>query len=84
MEKERLPILVKTYYNHYNNNTMSQEKNKVFVVTRNFRRVEDKNYTTKEEAEVRSKILVNVLKKWKDPDSKKVRVIESAEPYKIK
>jgi hypothetical protein len=63
---------------------MSQEKNKVFVVTRNFRRVEDKNYTTKEEAEVRSKILVNVLKKWKDPDSKKVRVIESAEPYKIK
>jgi|TARA_B110000305_G_scaffold209030_1_gene241697 hypothetical protein len=63
---------------------MSQEKKKVFVVTRNFRRVEDKNYTTKEEAEVRSKILVNVLKKWKDPDSKKVRVIESAEPYKIK
>jgi len=63
---------------------MSQEKKKVFVVTRNFRRVEDKNYTTKEEAEVRSNILVNVLKKWNDPDSKKARAIESAEPYKIK
>lgn len=56
----------------------------VYVVTRNSRRIEEKNYQTKEEASFRSKQLVKVLKKWKDPDSTKVSIIKTDKPYKIK
>ena len=59
-------------------------KKTVYVVTRNSRRIEDKNYTCKEEAETRAQKLVNVLKTWRDPDQKKVRVIETDRPQKIR
>jgi hypothetical protein len=56
----------------------------VYVVTRNSRRVEDRNYSSREDAEARAQKLVNVLKTWKDPDQKKVRVIETDKPQKIR
>lgn len=56
----------------------------VYVVTRNSRRVEDKNYASKEDAETRAQKLVNVLKTWKDPDQKKVRVVETDKPQRIR
>lgn len=56
----------------------------VYVVTRNSRRVEDKNYTIKADAEKRAQKLVNVLKTWKDPDQRKIRVIETDRPQKIR
>lgn len=63
--------------------TIKQQKT-VYVVTRNTRRIEEQNYGTQEEAEVRAQKLVEVLKKWKDPDVKRVRVVETNTPKKIR
>jgi|TARA_B100001989_G_C24551613_1_gene475476 hypothetical protein len=63
--------------------TIKQQKT-VYVVTRNTRRIEEQNYDTQEEAEVRAEKLVEVLKKWKDPDVKRVRVVETNTPRKIR
>lgn len=59
-------------------------KKQVYVVTRNSRRVEERNYSTKEDAEERAEKLVKVLKKWKDPDLKKVKVVLTDTPNKIR
>ena len=64
--------------------TSKKQEKKVYVVTRNTRRIEDKNYSTKEKAEVRAQALVDMLKKWKDPDLKKVKVVETSKPAKIR
>ena len=60
-------------------------KNKeVYVVTRDGRRIEDRNYENKEDAKARMETLVKVLKKWRDPDSKRVKVKKTDQPKKIK
>ena len=60
-------------------------KNKeVYVVTRNGRRIEETNYDAKEEAKERQKILIKTLKKWRDPDAKKVKIQKTSLPRKIK
>ena len=46
--------------------TIKQQKT-VYVVTRNTRRIEEQNYDTQEEAEVRAEKLVEVLKSGKIP-----------------
>ena len=56
----------------------------VYVVTRNSRRIEDINYSSKEEAEARAARLVQVLKDWKDPDLKKIKVVATSQPSKIR
>lgn len=61
-----------------------KQENTVYVVTRNSRRIEDCNYSSKEEAEVRAKVLIEMLKKWKDPDLNKVRVVSTSNPVKIR
>lgn len=63
---------------------ITEEKSKVYVVTRNSRRIEDKNYESAEDAEVRAKQLVETLKKWKDPDQRKVKVVHTDKPNKIR
>jgi hypothetical protein len=63
---------------------MNKKEKTVYVVTRNSRRVEDRNYTNKEDAQARAEVLVQVLKKWKDPDVKKVRVEQTTTPGKIR
>ncbi len=63
--------------------TTKQQKT-VYVVTRNTRRIEEQNYDTQEEAQVRAEKLVEVLKKWKDPDVKRVKVVETNTPRKIR
>lgn len=62
----------------------TQKQKTVYVVTRNTRRIEEQNYDTKEKAEVRAAQLVEVLKKWRDPDLKRVKVIETNTPRKIR
>ena len=64
--------------------TQEKQETKVYVVTRNSRRIEDKNYATREEADVRAQALVDMLKQWKDPDLKKVKVVETSKPAKIR
>ena len=63
--------------------TDTKEK-KVYVVTRNARRIEDRNYLTKQEAEVRAEALAKMLKDWNDPDFNKVKIVETAKPAKIR
>ena len=55
-----------------------------YVVTRNSRRIEEDNYLTKEDANARAEQLVQVLKKWKDPDEKRVSVVQTTNPSKIR
>ena len=62
---------------------MSKNK-EVYVVTRDGRRIEDVNYNTKEDAKERMKILVKVLKQWRDPDVKRVKIEKTSQPKKIK
>ncbi len=59
-------------------------KKSVYVVTRNKRRIEEENYSTEEEAQKRAEQLVEVLKKWKDPDQRKVEVVHTDNPSKIR
>lgn len=59
-------------------------KKTVYVVTRNSRRIEERNYSTKEEAQIRAEKLAAVLKQWKDPDLRKVKVVETDSPSKIR
>lgn len=64
---------------------MTNTKQKtVYVVTRNSRRIEDVNYLSREDAQVRSDKLVEMLKTWKDPDQRKVKVVETSSPSKIR
>lgn len=64
---------------------MTDTKQKtVYVVTRNSRRIEDRNYASREDAEARSQKLVDMLKRWKDPDQLKVKVVETSTPSKIR
>jgi hypothetical protein len=64
--------------------TQEKQEKKVYVVTRNARRIEDRNYINREDAEVRAQALVDMLKQWKDPDLKKVKVVETSKPAKIR
>lgn len=64
--------------------TQEKQEKKVYVVTRNSRRIEDRNYINREDAEVRAQALVDMLKQWKDPDLKKVKVVETSKPAKIR
>lgn len=63
---------------------MNKKEKTVYVVTRNSRRTEDRNYASKEDAQARAEALVKVLKKWKDPDVKKVKVVATGNPSKIR
>jgi len=64
---------------------MTEKKQKtVYVVTRNSRRIEDVNYLSREDAQARSDKLVEMLKQWKDPDLKKVKIVETSTPSKIR
>lgn len=64
---------------------MTEKKQKtVYVVTRNSRRIEDVNYLSREDAQARSEKLVEMLKQWKDPDLKKVKIVETSTPSKIR
>jgi hypothetical protein len=59
-------------------------KKTVYVVTRNSRRTEDRNYSSKDDANARAEKLVSVLKQWKDPDARKVKVVATENPSKIR
>ncbi len=55
-----------------------------YVVTRNGRRIEERNYYTKMEAENRSESLKNTLRRWKDSDAKRIKIRRTKHPDKIK
>ena len=57
---------------------------KVYVVTRDGRRVEEKNYTTRKEAKDRFDALAKMLRIFRDPDLRKIGISETLEPHKIR
>ena len=57
---------------------------KVYVVTRDGRRVEEKNYTTRKEAKDRFDALAKMLRIFRDPDLRRIGIRETNEPYKIR
>jgi len=56
----------------------------VYVVTRNQRRTEDRDYPKLEDAELRAAKLKAVLKKWDPADVKNVEVIRTKKPNRIR
>jgi hypothetical protein len=56
----------------------------VYVVTRNGRRIEDKNYTCAEEARHRAGRLRGLLKHWNDRDASAVKVTKTDKPNRIR
>ena len=61
-----------------------EEDTKWYVVTRNGRRIEERNYYTKMEADNRLEKLRSQLKRWKDPDLKRIKIRKTKYPDKIK
>jgi len=56
----------------------------VYVVTRNQRRTEDRDYSKLEDAELRAAKLKAVLKKWDPADVKNVEVVRTKKPNRIR
>ena len=62
---------------------MSKDKT-VFVVTRNGRRVEERNYATRKDAKGRLNALAKMLRTFRDSDLRKIGISETSEPHKIR
>jgi len=56
----------------------------VYVVTRNKRRTEDRNYSDSQDAELRAANLKYSLKEWDPKDVKKVEVVRTKKPNQIR
>jgi len=54
-----------------------------YVVTRDGRRIEPGSYENLELAQIRAQKLVDLLKKWNDPDCKKVKIVKTKYPNTI-
>ena len=62
---------------------LNKGKDKVFVVTRGDRRVEDKNYTHLDYAMERGAKLIKMLKEYSPHEVSTVKIVETTEPRKI-
>jgi hypothetical protein len=56
----------------------------VYVVTRNQRRTEDRNYSELQDAELRAAKLKAVLKEWDPADTRNVEVVRTKKPNRIR
>ena len=54
-----------------------------YIVTRRGRRIEDKNYSTENEARERAETLQVMLKEWDPRDLYSIAIIHTAKPYKV-
>lgn len=61
-----------------------QSQKCVYVVTRNQRRTEEKNYLNFSDAEFRAEKLKSVLREYDPRDAKRVSVVETTKPYQIR
>lgn len=62
----------------------TQPSGKVYVVTRNKRRIEDRNYLTASDAELRAEKLRHALKDWDKYDSKRINIVHTDKPNRIR
>tara|TARA_B100000902_G_C27310585_1_gene918164 strand:+ start:2429 stop:2626 length:198 start_codon:yes stop_codon:yes gene_type:complete len=56
----------------------------VYVVTRNGRRVEPHNYTSKKLASDRFKSLLDQVKSWDPKTKNNVEIVKTTEPHRIR
>jgi hypothetical protein len=56
----------------------------VYVVTRNKRRTEDRDYSQPQDAELRAAKLKAILKEWDPADVKNVEVVRTKKPNRIR
>lgn len=63
------------------NEKQSQE---FYVVTRNKRRIEDKNYTNTSDAEMRAEKLRSALREYDPSDVRNVSVVKTQKPNRIR
>ena len=61
-----------------------QSQKSVYVVTRNQRLIEDTNYTSLSDAEFRADKLRAALKNYDPSDVKRVVVVKTQKPYRIR
>lgn len=61
----------------------NENKPTFYVITRNGRRVWHKDYWTIQEAQDHATKLIQSLKNYKDPDTKKVIIMETEDPSSI-
>lgn len=59
-------------------------KQTVYVVTRNKRRIEDRNYSNAQDAELRADKLRDVLRKYDPSDVRNVSVVSTKKPNQIR
>lgn len=64
--------------------TSTKQSQTFYVVTRNKRRIEDINYTSISDAEIRAEKLRSVLKEYDPNDVKRVSVTKTQKPNKIR
>lgn len=62
----------------------TDNKQTVYVVTRNKRRIEDKNYSNAQDAEVRAEKLRDVLRQYDPADVRNVSVVSTKKPNQIR
>jgi len=62
---------------------LNGDRGSVYVVTRGRRRIENCNYTTRQEASDRAQILLNMLKDWSPLEVRSVSIVHTADPGKI-
>jgi hypothetical protein len=58
-------------------------KDAFYVVTRDGRRIEDKNYKTQTDAQYRADVLYGVLKKYDPNDLGKIAIVKTSNTYRI-
>ncbi|MBT7438103.1 MAG: hypothetical protein HN786_05720 [Cellvibrionales bacterium] len=63
---------------------LEKGSNPYFVVTRGGRRVEEKNYTTQPEAELRAAKLVSMVSKYSPHEKNNISIVRTSEPYRIR
>jgi len=64
--------------------TKTDIKQNVYVVTRNKRRIEDKNYFNAQDAEARAEKLRDVLRQYDPMDVRNVSVVSTKKPNQIR
>lgn len=58
-------------------------KDAFFVVTRDGRRIEDRNYKNQEDAKYRADVLYGVLKEWDPKGLGNIAIVKTSNTYKV-
>tara|TARA_Y100000361_G_C11159602_1_gene346302 strand:+ start:1751 stop:1966 length:216 start_codon:yes stop_codon:yes gene_type:complete len=63
---------------------LKKDSESFFVVTRDGRRVEEDNYKSKDDAEIRAEKLIAMIKKYSPHETQSVCIVHTSEPKRIR